>query len=43
MWEFIGQPNNFYKLNANCKESEKTGGEHPCSGATTGNVPEMSP
>ncbi len=36
MWKFVGLPNKFYeiKLNANCKESEKVGGEHPCSGTT---------
>lgn len=35
MYEFIGKKGQYYnlKLNSNCKESEKTGGEHPCSGS----------
>ena len=31
MWEFVGKNRYFYKLNANCPNSEKVGGDHPCS------------
>lgn len=38
MYKFIGKYNHMYefniKTNANCKESEKSGGEHPCSGVS---------
>ena len=35
MWEFIGRTGTYYKLNANCKESEKSGeGPGSCGGKT---------
>lgn len=39
LYQFIGKYKQYYKFNANCKESEKSGGEHPCSEKTeqTGN------